>query len=137
MHFEVKFMKKRYRILSMTLALVALPVHFARASQIYSFSGKVTAITDDTVTLLKNGESREFLLGQMDHPGGMNGVKVGDDITAWYTYSLKHVQMNQRTKSGKAGEQPGQRGEEPQVPKQNPIPGQVPGVKDDRGFYSA
>jgi hypothetical protein len=73
----------------------------------------------------------------MDHPGGVNGVKIGDDITAWYTMSLKHVQMNQRIKGGKAGEQPGQRGDELQLPKQNPIPGQIPGVKDDRGFYSA
>jgi hypothetical protein len=112
----------------------------AYASELYSVSGTVTSVTDQAVQIKKNGkngEIREFQLGNLDRPGGMNGVKVGDEITAWYVLSLKHVQINERGKTGRAGEQPGQKGEEPEIPPQHPLPGQIPGVKDDRGFYSS
>lgn len=109
----------------------------AFASELYSISGVVTSLTDQTVQIKKNGDVREFQLGSLDRPGGMNSVKVGDEITAWYVLSLKHVQIGERGKTGHAGEQPGQRAEEPELPPKNPLPGQIPGVKDDRGFYSS
>jgi hypothetical protein len=91
----------------------------ADAAKTYQFTGKVTALSPDTISLKQGERTLEF------NRGGLGDVKMGDDVTIWYTLDA------QKAKSTRAPRQePGQA-----APKKSREKKQI--IIDDRAFYDA
>jgi hypothetical protein len=109
---------------------VAVAASTANAGRVYQFSGKVAAMSGEAISLKSGSEVLEFrkdTLGNSQRD--FQRVKVGDQITIWYTLDAQKVKVQG------APQQPGQVAPKAKPDLEN---GEKKGIiQDDRAFYDA
>ena len=98
------------------------------AARVYQFTGKITELTNDTISLRQGQELLEF---ERD-AASAGDLKVGDQATIWYTLEGHKI----KAREGKS-QQPGQAAPKKVTPPINPPKGIPQPVIDDRAFYDA
>jgi hypothetical protein len=106
------------------MAVALLLAASAQAAKIYSFTGKVSRISDNDVEITRGSESREFAMSGMTAEQ-KDSLKVGEQITIWYTMEAQSTTQQQPGRVQKPS---------PEI-EDNASP--VPSIQDDRAFYNA
>jgi hypothetical protein len=95
----------------------------AHAARLQEFSGVVQSISADTITITRGAEilelDRRAVLSQSS--GGRTRLKPGDQVTIRYHLRVNDLKIKPAT----------------QMPGQKAPPSAVPGIKDDRAFYTS
>ena len=102
----------------------------AHAARVYQFSGKVTGLTADSISLKNGNEVLEFKKEEVGAGSGdLKDIQVGDPVTLWYRLDALKAKL-MKTPS----QQPGQAA--PRAPDLKS--GEKKGIiQDDRAFYDA
>ncbi len=99
----------------------------AHAAKVYSFTGKISQISGNEIQVTRGPTMREFAMSGLT-VDQKDGLRVGEEITIWYTMEAQGVT---RQEAGRAGDL-----KEDAAPTSPNVP-DVPNVQDDRAFYNA
>jgi hypothetical protein len=102
----------------------------AHAAKVYSFSGKISHISGNDIEVTRGSEAREFAMSGLT-VDQKDVLKVGDEITLWYTMEAQGMTRQQAGRAGNLKSEPPQ---SPSEQESSPVP---PSIQDDRAFYNA